>query len=1371
MNFRSRPWAVKVAQWCGAVLLLVFVGLWGGYFYLLTMFKNIQDLESRLSEVSGLNVDLRSPKLSLQGVNPTFFFQSIDLTIANHNVIPEAWASTDSLLSLQNVRVQIKLFESFVNLRPVLHFFSVDNLALLVKENMKDGWRIKWTDFFEKGNLDSAIFSDSFMKIAGLQVKNADLKFERFDKSSMVFENANIVVSNSGDGGLIHLNAETPELDRPVMLSYEGSRFSETGLSGEFYAKFPEGDYTKFFNLISIKDPVFGEVNINEFVGGAEFWLELRGGHIWDGVFDYDFSKVEIENKEITTFENLSSAVSFEKSLPLSSPASWRFFFQDFSIQWKESSWPKANLWVSYYEGDSLAGSRVELSADQIDIGSLVEFTNLNFSFNPKTRDQLINLAPKGILRNFTVQISDNQESSAPLNSELFLSVKTNLDDLSINSAGAVPEVGGVTGFLSIDYDLKKKKFFGDASIESQNFRLGLPNTFTRLWEYEYVNGEVGFTVDLSNSLSVNILSNIVHLRSDNTTGKLKFRSRIIPNAEGNPINDLELAVGVSLMDVEDRSLYLPNGPKISKNLKESMEWVEEALKDGVLADSGILYRGSTVKDSDPALKTFQGFYRISDGVMSYNKDWPLVTEIDGFVLTADDQTDIKIETGKTKGLSLSDTVGSIRILENTAGNESKTSLLKIEGIANGRTQSGFEFISTSPLDINFKRVISDWSVDGQFRSRIAVETILDNLESGLDVRAEVEVSGNTLRSTKLPLQFDSLSGDVVFDTKFGVEKTEVSGLISEEAITFMFDSDRRADNVLSNIMISATGVMPSAKLRRILEPESFLGGLLATSEGSFEYDAVLSLPQNSVAREPQLELTSFLRGVSLNLPPPFGKYKAEALKTNINFLFGPAQQTVRGTVGSDVAVDLNLEDGRFRSGVIGVGDTPLQLLSSLKDSTNGLAIVGQLDELRVETWQQFFNDFSINTLNSKQETDDSMASFAQQFSFVDLFVRDFNVYGEKFSNVNLHIEGDLDEREWSIGLDSLRLAGTVAIPFDTDDYLRIDLGRLGFQNETNQSGPMLRDSNILMERDTDRLALIDPRRLPKLEFSTRELFFGDKSFGNWKFTINPRESGASFTDLAFNFRGLSLGEELMPDIPPAQFDWDFDEAGHESHLFGTLRIDDIADVLTENGFAPSLESSNGEFVTDIRWPGSPLYFSSKYLSGSIKTKIEDGRFLQGGGASGALKLISILNFDDFMRRLSFSGDLRRKGLAYEFIEGDFVLEQGVVDIQDRLVISGPSSLYQITGEVDLKEETIDGEMYLTLPVSENIPWLGLLTSNIPLAVGAYLFDQIFGDEVSSLTSAIYTLNGNWEGLEPQFKQAFGSLDDSDLISDGVISE
>ena len=153
----------------------------------------------------------------------------------------------------------------------------------------------------------------------------------------------------------------------------------------------------------------------------------------------------------------------------------------------------------------------------------------------------------------------------------------------------------------------------------------------------------------------------------------------------------------------------------------------------------------------------------------------------------------------------------------------------------------------------------------------------------------------------------------------------------------------------------------------------------------------------------------------------------------------------------------------------------------------------------------------------------------------------------------------------------------------------------------------------------------------------------------------------------------------------------------------------------------------------------------------------ENGRFLQDSAGSGALKLVSIINFSAIMRRLRFSDDLLRRGLAFDEITGNMEMEDGLLHLRDRLVISGPSSLYQITGDVNLAEETIQGEMFVTLPVSDNIPWLGLLTANIPLAVGAYLFDQIFGEQVDSLTSAVYTLEGPWDGLQPEFKQAFGS--------------
>jgi len=235
--------------------------------------------------------------------------------------------------------------------------------------------------------------------------------------------------------------------------------------------------------------------------------------------------------------------------------------------------------------------------------------------------------------------------------------------------------------------------------------------------------------------------------------------------------------------------------------------------------------------------------------------------------------------------------------------------------------------------------------------------------------------------------------------------------------------------------------------------------------------------------------------------------------------------------------------------------------------------------------------------------------------------------------------------------------------------------------------------------------------------------------------------------------------ENTTEDGVEPYFNWSFDGSNHHSELRGIIYADDMADVLRANGYAASFNSNSARFDVAIDWPGSPAFFAADGLSGSLGLDINEGRFQQGSSGAGALRLISIINFDAIMRRLRFSDDLLRSGLAYDEIYGTLQLESGVVHIEDRLVISGPSSLYQITGDVDLQQETISGEMYVTLPVSNNIPWLGLLTANLPLAVGAYLFDRIFGDQVDSLTSAVYTLEGPWEGLQPEFSQAFGSPD------------
>jgi len=530
--------------------------------------------------------------------------------------------------------------------------------------------------------------------------------------------------------------------------------------------------------------------------------------------------------------------------------------------------------------------------------------------------------------------------------------------------------------------------------------------------------------------------------------------------------------------------------------------------------------------------------------------------------------------------------------------------------------------------------------------------------------------------------------------------------------------------------------------------------------EGKFAYDASLNIQQiatGSVSNT--LSIDSDLLGSSMSLPYPFSKTVDSEMPLHLNIAFAEVQQQISGTLGQQLSFELDLEQGSIRGGLVYLGDTTAELENLRANEAEGLLILGSLDRFNLEQWIGFLAELNQN------QAGDTSSSLAEGIEFVDVELDILELYDQQLYAVDMRIESNLSQQYWEIDLSSEALRGQIKLPFNSDDFLELDLDYLRLSgDEGDRIGPpQLKNLEAMEEAElVDALAQIDPRQLPKMKFTTDEFRIGDRPYGNWQFTLNPTANGAEFSDLVFDFRGLRMGfVEPEGEQPIPHFTWLFDGIEHRSTLRGMLYADNMADVLTANGYAASLESNDARFRVDVNWPGSPAFFSADNLSGEIDLKIKDGRFLQGAGAAGALKLISILNFDAIMRRLRFSDDLLRSGLAYDEIVGELLLDDGLVHIDDRLVISGPSSLYQIIGDIDLEQETISGQMFLTLPVSENIPWIGLLTANIPLAVGAYLFDRIFGDQVNSLTSAVYTLEGPWDGLEPEFSQAFGSPDDA----------
>ena len=569
--------------------------------------------------------------------------------------------------------------------------------------------------------------------------------------------------------------------------------------------------------------------------------------------------------------------------------------------------------------------------------------------------------------------------------------------------------------------------------------------------------------------------------------------------------------------------------------------------------------------------------------------------------------------------------------------------------------------------------------------------------------------------------------------------------------------------------MVNAEGSASTEALTAWPLQTEFVRDLLARAEGEIDFLAKLTVDQSAdrVNRN-RLVIDSDLAGASISLPPPFAKAVASNYPLHVEIEFGE-QQSVSGSYGADLVFDLNLMNGTIGDGLVYVGAQGSDGANLFATETDGLAIVGELDRFAVNEWTDFFSGLS--------SIENSTEGFADNVAFVDIMVDSMELYEEEFTDVAIRIEPDSVSQGWLTKLSSESIQGGVTIPYLAEDYLQIDLEYLRLQRQGAEKAVDERDADLGEER-VDSLVMIDPRNLPRMRFATDDFSIGPRTYGSWQFRLDPTVTGAEFSDLVFDFRGLRAGLDEPPPVDEETgemitrflpyFSWDYDGEKHLSGLRGILYADDIADVLTANGYAPSLNSDNAYFITNVTWPGTPAFFSASNLSGDIELEIFEGRFQQNSGSTGALKLISIINFDAIMRRLRLSDDLLRSGLAYDEITALVKLDNGLVNFEDRLVISGPSSLYQITGEIDLAEETILGEMFVTLPVSDNIPWVGLVTGNLPLAVGAYLFDRIFGAQVDSLTSAVYTLEGPWEGLQPQFKQAFGSPESAEQRDAGI---
>lgn len=1345
------------------------------------------DVESRLETAIGQQVRIGALRGSWSGLNPLLSLQQVLISPASPS------ASGETLL-IDTLSLEVDVLASLLARQVVLHNVDLQGPEFTVVE-LEDGrWQLQGFAMPAEPGLTPDQLLEMVSRFQELSLSDVTFTIMRRDGRRAVFERSHLQMRNRGDQHFLYLDILQGASDSTLSIAAELSGNTVRTLSGNVHVRAPQSDYSQL-----AAGRYADALDLQALVGGGELWLQVS-----DGVVDKIQGGVSVDRVLLSTAEQATgvgitdvrsqfflrrnSAVQADDQ----SAHSWELWLNDLRFQWDALRWDESDLYVSYSPEDS-----VQLLADSFNLGVATGLINQLDLLDPAADAQLSGHNPRGELHNLDllwslhnigsvgvaqpeIPESDAQEAGSKL------TLSANLDDVSFSARGAAPALWGVDGYAQLTFDAAARKLAGMVEVDSSRFMIQLPQLFNDAWAYDYVNGRVNFSLDMTDGQHLRLASSPIVARSDAIDGRAQFATEFRRTAADELTSTLELMVGALQADVSKKSMYLPRGPAVRDNLRNVMNWLDGAILEGIATQSGAIYRGSVLPGSTPEEKTLQMYFNVNGGTLLFDSQWPALENLLGQVVISDRNVDIQMQSGESLDIGFDATTASIR-----PGTDEVSSLLSVSGRGKGLAQQGLRYLQETPVTRGFGSYLASWQATGEVGLNLELQIPLGQSDIIPQVDVSLELLDNSLFMPEFDLNFSELAGQLRFNTQTGLQGDAMSATLFGHPVAVALRSESDAVRGTATV-VELAGRTGMQALRDWPRQSGFVKGLLRRAGGETDYLARLDVVQppaleGSTALPPQQRLTisSDLRGVTLDYPEPLGKAANSALPFGLSIDFHENSQDLSLSLGALGSMNIGLAQGQVRNGLVFLGQRDEGVtIRRLDADAPGIDVVGQLSRFNYDEWIAALRPPSVMGASPPSDAAANFSSLREAVNAVDVTLGKAVVFGQSVDNVNVQIASE--ERDWLLSLASETVTGEIRVPYRFGVPLDVHLTHLRLPAaealqkmidlkatlaEVARAALLRPDSRTLVKSGqlflapqplerTDPLLAFDPRRLPRLRLVADEVLRGEADFGSWQFTLEPTESGAEFTDLIVNARGLQAGREGEE----ARFLWSFDGVDHHSYLNTILQAGDIAGVLSAFGYAPSLESTSAEFHANLDWPGSPAFFAVTGLSGDMDMKIRDGRFQQGGAgaANSALKLISIINFDALVRRLRFSDDLFSSGLSYDEINGFMTINNGIVQIQDRLQIIGPASLFQVSGQLDLVRQTIDGSLYITLPVSDNIPWMSGIAVlnnliNWQVAVGVFLFDQIFGDQVDSLTSAQYTLQGPWEGLEPRLNQVFGT--------------
>lgn len=304
--------------------------------------------------------------------------------------------------------------------------------------------------------------------------------------------------------------------------------------------------------------------------------------------------------------------------------------------------------------------------------------------------------------------------------------------------------------------------------------------------------------------------------------------------------------------------------------------------------------------------------------------------------------------------------------------------------------------------------------------------------------------------------------------------------------------------------------------------------------------------------------------------------------------------------------------------------------------------------------------------------------------------------------------------------------------------------------------------SDFLAPPGDDPLVGFDPGSLPSARIQVSDLRRGEKRYQDLELVVVSGASRLDVTRLAFTRDGQRFFGELA---------WIGAAEGGETAL--VLRADGpaLGGFLRVNESEPLLEAKAGQFSADLAWSGSPLAFSMLTATGQFQLQLENGRFFDLGNSAEVLRLFGILNIDTLTRRLRLDFlDLVQPGVAFDRVSARGQLDAAVLTLDPELVMQGPSAGFRLTGNANLRSQTLDQTLEVDIPLTNNLPLASVLLGAPQIGGAIYLVEKALGTKIIKVGKTDYRIEGSFDDpnvkLIPPFSNKQKDEPNVDAVTD-----